>query len=227
MLVRTCTVVRLLAVVASLLGGAATALEHDVQGWSVFVAQGRATPWLRWYGEVQPRLGERITRLDRVIMRPAVGVQVTSYVSVWLGYAWTRQFGPQTLDEHRVFQQLLVEHAWGQLSLINRTRFEQRFIEASGGVSLRLRHQVRVVWRFTPTSRWGLVAAEELFVNLNAVVGAPAAGFDQNRALLGVNWKAQDPLQLELGYMNNFVNRPLLTEDRMNHIVRLAVTATL
>ncbi len=195
----------------------ALALDHDLQSWSLFIAQGYAAPKFRWYGEVQPRVGNDVSELDRLLVRGALGYQLTPAVSLWGGYAWTPLFAPEFKDEHRPFEQLLVENRFGPLFLINRTRFEQRFIEGADGPSLRARHMLRGVVRLGEGSPLGVALYDEVFFTLNQPSGAPRRGFDQNRAFVGPNYKLSDVVQVELGYMNNFVNRPAPAEDRMNH----------
>ncbi|MDX2012474.1 MAG: DUF2490 domain-containing protein [Myxococcaceae bacterium] len=192
-------------------------IEHDLQSWTLLTAWGRKERF-RWYAEAQPRVGLTTGRFERLLVRPAVGLQVTPEVSLWLGYAWTPTFGPYR-DEQRPFQQVLVEQRLaGIVTLINRFRVEERFIADTGGASIRLRHMVRAVVRFGASSAWGVAASEELFVTLNQVDRGPAAGFDQNRAFLGLNVKV-DAWQFELGYMNVYVERAGPAAERMLHTI--------
>jgi len=102
--------------------------------------------------EVQPRtiLAETGPRnpnnLNLLIIRPLAGIQLTKNVSFWQGYGWTPAFNPEFRNEHRLFQQLLVENKFKVLdrpfTMSNRTRFEQRFIEDAGRTSLRARHRL-------------------------------------------------------------------------------------
>jgi hypothetical protein len=192
-------------------------LEHDLQSWTLLTAWGRKDRF-RWYAEAQPRVSLTSGRFERLLLRPAVGLQVTPEVSLWLGYAWTPTFGPYR-DEQRPFQQVLVEQRLaGIVTLINRFRVEERFIADTGGASIRLRHMVRAVVRFGANSPWGLAASEELFVTLNQIDRGPAPGFDQNRAFLGLNVKV-DTWQFELGYMNVYVERAGPPAERMLHTI--------
>ncbi|HEU4407635.1 MAG TPA: DUF2490 domain-containing protein [Polyangiaceae bacterium] len=203
----------------------ALALDHDVQSWSLFFAQGYVVPKLRWYAEVQPRFGNDVSELDRLLVRPALGYQLTPALSLWAGYAWTPLFSPEFRNEHRPFQQVLVENKLDPLFLINRTRFEQRIIEDADGVSLRLRHMVRGVVRFGD-SPLGVAVYDEVFFTLTEPTGAPRRGFDQNRAFVGPNYKFSSVVQAEIGYMNNFINLPPGREDRMNHNIMFMLFAS-
>jgi hypothetical protein len=210
---KSCRVVAL-ALLTSLTAQAAPP-EHDLQAWTLITAWARVDR-VRFFGEVQPRVSLTGGKFDRLLVRPAIGWQLTPEVSLWLGYVWTPTFGPFR-DEHRPFQQLLTEHRFGVFSFVNRFRFEQRLIGGTTFPSFRLRHMARAVVRFGERSPWGLAAYEELFFNLNSVAGGPEGGFDQNRFFLGLNLKV-DALQFELGYLHNFVARPgVVVPDRVNH----------
>jgi hypothetical protein len=191
-----------------------TGFEHDVQSWTLLTVWGKRDRF-RWYAEAQPRVSLNRLATERLLLRPAVGVQVTPALSLWVGYAWTPTFGPYN-DEQRPFQQVLVENKWGVLNLVNRSRFEERFIGGASGASIRLRHMVRAVVRFGESSPWGAAAYDELFLTLNQLAVGPLQGFDQNRAFAGINLKV-DAWQFELGYMNALVNRAAPSNDRMLH----------
>ena len=89
--------------------------------------------------------------------------------------------------------------------MVNRTRFEERFIEDAGQPALRLRHQLWLGYPLPRWPAWSLVAAEEPFVNLNTVSDGPHAGFDQNRVYLGVSRQVGPHLRVEVDYLNQFV----------------------
>jgi hypothetical protein len=163
--------------------------------------------------------------MERLLVRPAIGIQLSPVVSIWAGYAWTPSFNPSFRDEQRPFQQFLAEHRLGVASLVNRFRLEERFIGAAQGVSLRVRHMLRGVIRFAPDSPWGIAVYDELFFTLNSIANGPLAGFDQNRAFFGLNLKIAE-WQFEVGYMNNIVNRPEPQIDRMNHNLTAMIVFT-
>jgi hypothetical protein len=157
---------------------------------------------------VPPRFGTNVTDFDRLIVRGGLGWGFGPGLSVWLGYDWTPNL---TLfrDEQRPFQQFLGETRLGAVALVNRTRLEQRFIGDTGGVSLRARHLVRGVRGLVPELPWLRVALSEgLFMNLNGVTNGLAAGLDQNRAFVGLNFAVNEVLQLEAGYLSR--RRPAL-----------------
>lgn len=198
----------------------AHALEQDGQAWILTTASGPISGNWKGYMEVQPRLGDNGQAL---LIRPAVGYQLTPQWSVWQGYAWTPSFNPDK-DEHRIFQQSVVETPKGvfPFSLTNRTRLEERWIEHTGKTAFRLRHMLRGMQPIGDSGKWALVAYDEVFINLNDVDNGPQGGFGQNRAFFGVNRELTPSIQAEVGYLNQFI-RSDGKEDLMNHNALLAM----
>lgn len=207
----------------ALCSGPAWALgEQDLQAWLLVTGTGQVTGPVRWFGEVQPRAGLLQPELQTVILRAAAGYRLNDAVSLWLGYAWTPLLSPAFVNEHRPFQQLLVENPFTAFRLINRSRFEQRFIQGGPPVSLRVRHMLRAVVPLGE-SGWAVALFDELFVNLD-----PGAGLalNQNRVFLGVIKRLSPSLALEGGYLGQYVWRAPQLGDRLNHslLVWLALT---
>lgn len=193
------------------------AVEQDGQVWLLTTARGAIQgPW-KLYLEAQPRLDGSGVR--QLILRPAVGYQVTRLWSLWQGYGWTPSFD-EFRDEQRSFQQSLVEMPRGRLpvALVNRTRLEQRWIENSEGTAWRLRHMLRLVYPLDMDGTWALAAYDEPFVALNSIQGGARSGFDQNRAFLGLSRSLAEGLRLEVGYLNQLVNQPSGETDLLRHV---------
>lgn len=209
-----------LAVISLLLVTAASrhaaAAEQDGQAWFLTTARGPINGNWKLYLEAQPRIGGDGMR--QLILRPAVGYQVTKHWSLWQGYGWTPSFDPFN-DEQRIFQQSVVETPLGELpvSLTNRTRLEERWIEGVGGVSVRLRHMLRAVYPLDAAGKWALAAYDEPFVTLNDTNKGPAAGFGQNRAFFGINRALTAGVRIEVGYLNQFIDSPSGQPNVVSH----------
>ncbi|MGK0303033.1 MAG: hypothetical protein ACI89X_003920 [Planctomycetota bacterium] len=209
-----------LAVVSVCLAQNAAALEHDGQGWILTTASGPISGNWKAYVEAQPRLSDDGQTL---LLRPAVGYQITPQWSLWQGYAWTPSFNPDK-DEHRIFQQSVFETPKGffPFALTNRTRLEERWIEHTDQTAFRLRHMLRGMQPIGDTGKWALVAYDEVFLNLNDVDNGPQEGFAQNRAFFGINRELTPRIHGEVGYLNQFL-RSDGKEDSMNHNGLLAL----
>jgi hypothetical protein len=207
------------ALLQSTVGAApARADESDTQQWTIFTVEKDLSPRWRGYFEIQPRIGGDISKLDRLIIRPALGYRVNSKLSLWQGYGWTPAFEPEFNDEHRLYQQVLFEDKLGKTSFSSRTRLEERFIEGAGSTSVRLRSMIRFMHPLSTDRKWAAVAYDELFFNLTSSSPGPVAGFDQNRLFLGVSRQLNEQLRVETGYLMNHVNVPRTSENRRNDV---------
>ena len=221
--------------IAALLGmtGAAHAdinPDDNLQLWNPVNIKGHLHEKVPVHLELQPRsnlAGSETTNpnaFSLLIVRPAIGVQLNKQVSIWQGYGWTPSFNPEYRDEHRLFQQLLIETPLKHLTLTNRSRLEERFIQDTNGeASVRVRHQLRVTVPLDKQKKWNAVIYDEPFFNLNSVPTGPQAGFDQNRIFVGFQRRLNRHATVEAGYINNYVNRRSPVRDRLNHAIVLGL----
>lgn len=195
-------------------------VDHDGQLWvPVYNRFTLFQDWQGWF-EINPRFGDNISQIDQLLIRPAVGYQVTPSVSIWQGYAWITNYLPSFRDEHRLYQQLSYRRTLSKVRIFSRTRLEQRFVRDAGGVAIRAREMLRLDIPFSDEHVWGLVFYDELFVNVNTVDSGPEGGFDQNRFFMGIRRKVNRYLSFDLGYQNQTINTsgPNLA-DTMHHIL--------
>lgn len=144
------------------------------------------------------------------IFRPGLGTAVFPWLSVWAGYGWVPVIDDvtsETVNEHRAWEQVILKHTFGSLSVQSRTRFEQRFSENGDDMGLRIRQFVRLAWQPKADSPFGAVMWDELFVGLNETDWGAPKGMDQNRLFTGVYAKLVPHLRLEMGYLFVFINR--------------------
>ena len=182
----------------------------------------------KWLGNVQAqaRMGRNnnLTEINRVLLTSIVGYQVTPHVSVWQGYTYTPGWNAQTndrRDEHRLFQQVLVENKWKQVTWSSRSRLEERFIEnTDSSTAYRLRQLFRAQVPITKNKKWSVVAADEYLVNLNTVPNAVKAGYNQNILFVGVNRQLNKNFNVEAGYGLQTINR-INIADQFNHIIQV------
>jgi len=176
----------------------------------------------RWWMEGQGRFGNDASQFSQAIIRPGLGYAITDKIVVWAGYAWTPTDEPlvpksgRPFNEHRIWQQVTWadDFSFGKLSL--RSRFEQRFfdhnvpVSGSDDVAYRFRQLVKLAIPVTMIDpNLSFIVQNEVFVALNTVSnpGFISRGFDQNRAFVGLGYKAHRNATVEMGYMNQFIDR--------------------
>ena len=235
----------LLAVIGLFLSNpvAADRTVDDFQVWGNITALGNfgfvnpQNPELkkfRWWMEGQGRFGNDATQFTQSLIRPGVGYAVTDKMVVWVGYAWAPTAEPLALDsghpfnEHRIWEQVTwADNFWfGRLSL--RSRFEQRFFDQSAplpghnDVAHRFRQLVKLAVPLTVINPdLSFIVQSELFIAMTTIDNNPgfiSRGFDQNRGFVGLGYKINQYANVELGYMNQFINRPHSARpDQMMH----------
>jgi len=202
---------------------------NDTQAWSALIAKFPIASEGRFFGyfEAQPRVGDNVSELERLLIRPALGYKVTPDLSVFLGYGWTPTFmnnhyESDFRDETRIWEQLSYNQhdVFGLLEVEHRFRQEQRFIQHVGNAANRSRYMLKGSLPLTTEKDFGLTGYDELFVSLNSVDNGPRAGFDRNRIFVGP-YVVMKPLRLELGYLGEYGKRFMGSEDRMIHAVAL------
>lgn len=193
--------------------------EASFQIWSPVYLWARHKR-MRLMLEANPRVDMSAGEYDQLLLRQAVGYQLTPVFSVWQGYAWTPTWVPAYTNESRLFQQLAAENKFARFAMTNRTRLEERYIEhLDDRTAMRLRHLIRLQAPIKMGSRWSYVFSEELFLNLNKVGTGISPGFNQNRVFVGLNRRVSDHMNVDCGYQYQYVNRNFPTEDRQNHVL--------
>lgn len=204
---------------------AAAQTEHDAQGWLNVTVQGPIKDRLIYFAEVQPRLGSDLSRLDALLLRPAIGWRVSDRVSVYQGYVRviTPVDGGRDRAEHRPFQQLTWTLPYGRGALgtrgelQSRTRLEQRWRNDGNRMGLRLREMVRGEWALAADGTGvRAMASAELFWALRDTDWGNRAGFDQLRTFGGVELPLFGRSTAEVGYLNQLIDQPGPAR-RMNH----------
>lgn len=173
-----------------------------------------------WSLDIHPRWREEGRNFDTLILRPSLIYKITPKTSIWTGYDTINNHpaGQSSFQENRLWEQVMHQfEPFGALTLTVRTRFEQRDREDYSDIAHRLRQMVRATTPSSLHQQLSWVVWDELFINLNQTDWGVMRGTDQNRLFLGANWKFDDLSNLEVGYINQYVNGK--TIDRENHIL--------
>ena len=186
----------------------------------------------RWWMEGQGRFGNDATQFTQSLIRPGLGYAITDKIVVWAGYAWAPTAEPLTIahpfNEHRIWQQVTWadNFSFGRLSA--RSRLEQRFFDhnaplpGANDVAHRFRQLVKLAVPMPSIDpNLSFIVQSELFIAMTTIDNNPgfiSRGYDQNRAFVGLGYKVNQYATVELGYMNQFINRPHSARpDQMMH----------
>jgi hypothetical protein len=198
----------------------------DAQAWINLTAMGSLKGRLIYFAEVQPRMFDNAERLGQLLIRPAIGWQVSPSLALYQGYAHVVQpiAGGRDVNEERSFQQV----SWtvgkiGRGTLSSRTRFEQRWRSDGGDTGFRFREMLRYAHPLRADAKGtkALVYAEA-FVAANDTDWGARKGFDQLRSFAGLEIPVKGRTTVEAGYLNQRVNQ---TRGRIgdNHVASISL----
>ncbi|MCC6931400.1 MAG: DUF2490 domain-containing protein [Gemmatimonadaceae bacterium] len=216
--------------------------RENFNAWFNVVGENRLSR--QWYldYDVSLRRSGPLEEMQQLLPRLGVRYQVNPAVRVTWGYAFaeTWPYGklPNTFrfPEHRMWEQLQLNHAVGRVALNHRYRLEQRWL---GRVALEDGDEAVQNWVRTNRMRYRLQATlplqgktlddgefylqgnNELFINWGANVQFNV--FDQNRTILAVGRRFSEKLRAEVGYMEQVVEKSSGRQLERNHTLIFAL----
>ena len=177
------------------------------------------------HNDVQWRSSDELKHTQSFLFRLGINVAVNKTVVTSGGYAWIRNrrttgnvagYAP----EHRIWEQLVVNHKTGRLLTAHRFRLEQRFISKTivennnlktdgSFFASRFRYFLRNILPVRKSEKFEkgcfIALQNELFFNIGDNSNLNNAVFDQNRFYLAVGYRLNRQFDLEAGYLNQYI----------------------
>ena len=180
----------------------------------------------------QFRSAAQVGDLQTILLRPGINFQLGKNLLLSGGYGFISNLASPAFDtkrvtEHRFWQQLIVSHKLGHIATGHRFRVEQRLIPKvdERAYASRFRYFVRNILPLEKSERFskGLYMAlqNEVFLNFGNTSVVNGKTFDQNRFYLATGHRLHPNLDLEIGYMNQYVDRGN-TAFTNSHILQVA-----
>ncbi len=200
---------RLRRCAAGLLAGAlvvlstrAAAVESDIQLWSAITLNHPINEQWGVHLKTRLRMDHDVTQSKDFLWRPFVSWSPLKSLTLGLGYDYLDSF--RSASQHRIWQ--AVEHRlrWRDLTVRNRIRLGERFVDGVDGAVVRFRYRLRATHPLGGTP-WYAAVSNELMVNLNNQGSGPTPGFEQNRLRLALGRRFLERLNVESGYQWQYV----------------------
>lgn len=223
----------------SLWGGTAKA-QKQFSGWLASFNTIKTGKKTSIHADVQFRSNNNWKQIQTILLRPGINYHVNKKLTLSAGYAYIRNrkvVGDIAghIPEHRIWEQLLYNHEWKKLRISHRFRIEQRFIgktvvlgnPLSDGPNYanRFRYFLRNILPLKKEASFSkgpfLALQNELFLNFGDKAPVNGKTFDQNRFYLAIGHRLNSAFDLELGYMNQYINGRN-SQFTNNHILQLA-----
>lgn len=217
--------------------------QVQFSGWLASFNTFSVTKKLSIHFDAQLRSSDDLAAVQTVLLRPGLNVHLSKQVVLTGGYAYianrrTVANLSSLLPEHRIWQQAVLNHKSGTAAVAHRLRFEERFLsnavvnnnrlETDGySQAFRLRYFVRGIVPLVASKPSGFskgpffALQNEVFLNTGNKTAVSGKSFDQNRLYTAIGYRLPGKVDLEAGYMNQYVvGRTGFTN---NHIAQLAV----
>jgi hypothetical protein len=215
----------LTAIVLATAGAALAQSDHNTHLWLNYVGNHPikgSGPW-GLHLETQVRRAEVGADWQQFMLRTGVSHNLTARLSATVGYAYVKTYpygdfpARDEFPEHRIWEQLAYTHSGLGLEWQHRFRLEQRHIgelapDGRGGFNVsghrfenRIRYMLRTTFPLTTDKKNYVALWDEVFYNFgDNVVGNH---FDQNRAFVGYGRRLDDANRLEVGFLEQTIQR--------------------
>lgn len=175
------------------------------KSWSSLTLTGNYDHFL-YNIEPQLRIFEQRNPFQQFLTNTGGGYNLSPNWEAWLGQTFTtisQDAIPGSVDEYRIWQQLVWNKKLTTMTLTCRTRVEERRSFGFSDWAFRLRERA---WLNIPlTENLSIDLADEVLVNLNAAQWITTSTWDQNRASIGLVQQLSQSWFLMVGYMNQYL----------------------
>ena len=181
------------------------AIQSTNKFWSLITLTGNYGSFL-YNVEPQLRLIEQNNTFNQFLTNAGGGYQVAPSWQCWLGQTistLSQDAGPGDLEEYRIWEQIIWQHAINSSLLSSRTRLEQRKSLYYATWANRLRE--RMLINISLSDHLSLALNDEILVNLNQVEWITTKTLDQNRAFIGLVQQLSPSTFISMGYMNQLI----------------------
>jgi hypothetical protein len=217
-------------------------ISNQNHAWVTYLGNHSLSDKISLHTEYQWRRADGFNNWQQSLTRIGVDYHLLPNLSVTAGYGWivTYPYGEQPIahqiNEHRIWQQVNAKVKYGRFELQHRYRLEQRFLENyiknpdgtfTRGTDLfrqRVRYRAMVL---VPLSRKEMLD-NTLFLNVNNELflgfgkGIGKKILDQNRFNLALGWRFNKDLNVQVGYLNQFVVKSDGIKAERNHTLLIS-----
>ncbi|WP_242929109.1 DUF2490 domain-containing protein [Pontibacter vulgaris] len=213
--------------------------DTNANGWYMYFGDHKVAD--RWgiHAELQLRRYNIIKDPQQVLIRTGINYDLASNALFTLGYGFIETYpygdypAASRFPEQRLYQQLQLKGNLDRLGLTHRYRLEQRWVkqpDASDYTYLnRARYMLKATLPLAGTSlepkEFFVAAYDEVFVGFGENVKKNI--FDQNRAYAAFGYKLSNAASLELGYLNQIVQKANGVVFEHNHTLQVSFFHTL
>ncbi|MEJ7610921.1 MAG: DUF2490 domain-containing protein [Ferruginibacter sp.] len=206
--------------------------DNNAIGWFVYTGTFRIKPKVATHTEYQWRRVYGIKKPQQGLFRTGINYALRKDISLNAGYAFAETFPygdypvATAFPEHRIYEQLALNNQADIVALSHRFTIEQRFVgkilNQNNNKTIhwvymnRMRYRVRAEMPITKKKDgkniWGVALMDEVFIGWGKNIGANV--FDQNRLSILLNYKVNQNIKIEAGYLNQILQQGKRVNDK-------------
>lgn len=208
----------------------AHAADHQQTGWAAWFNNWKFNDRIGLISDLQLRSNDQWEGPRNLLVRPGLSWYAAPGHTFSGGYAYIGSYnrGSEDAIEHRVWQQYVASYRLASINVSQRLRLEQRFIGRPGAPDVyadRFRWFTRMQLPLRAAEPYVngpfLALQNEAMVNLSHRSDLNGQFFDQNRAYVAAGWRLNPTTDVEVGYLNQWINGR--DRDTVNHVLQVAL----
>ena len=209
-------------------------IDDQLHGWVVYQGNHKLNSKFDLHTEYQWRRADGFNDWQQSLARVGLDYKLNPNCTISGGYGWiiSYPYGSQPIaaqtHENRLWQQVNLKAQYGAIQIQHRYRLEQRFIDTIYRQRIRYRAQCII-----PLQKTYIAQGEGLFMNVNDEVflgfgkGIGKNILDQNRFIAAVGYKFSPNLNVQMGYLNQFVIKANGVQMERNHTLWTSIVYNL
>jgi hypothetical protein len=210
-----------------------TAIPQDNGSWFMYFGDNSIGGKWRLFTDIQARNLINNETQNQLLLRTGITYRFSREFSLTGGMAYINTVTNNVMTrEHRIWQQAVFAQwfASDKIMIEHRYRFEQRFIKKYSDPVVD-RYANRARYRLQTRFSLGLVdqslnklflnAYDEVFLNIGGNISNEI--FDRNRAYIALGYFLSPQINLQVGYLNQFINIPNKFTLGTNHNLQVGL----
>jgi hypothetical protein len=159
----------------------------------------RLNPQWRLRLDSQLTLDHDIDRARNLELRPGVEFAISPHWAVVGGYVQYQPFTTQIVATRGPYQDIAYGTDFGHLSLANRLRLEELFLDSNGALLVRSRYRLSAQHPIGD-SPWSVLVSDEVYFSLKTDGTGRTAGYDRNKFYGGFVFDIGRGAKVSAGY---------------------------
>lgn len=177
--------------------------------WYILASNSKVSEKVSVQLQTQVRFYELVSEIQQFKIRTGVKYRIMEGLSAGVGYAYFRNDfsylseNPPSFNEHRIVEDIYLDHHIGKAKIDHRARLENRFIVINGDTDTR--HWFRYLAQFTFPflDKWSADVYNEIWLNVG-----DEPTFAQNWVGIGLGYKFSKLVKSRVGYQKIHLDGP-------------------